>query len=119
MIRFQIREIRKTLLIFEVVGEAHREQDTIQLDEPTSIELERIMRERPFKPRKNDEYSLYVIATEENNQDSIKRLTLEIRRGKSRVKRKITVPKLVFLKFWNYMKHQTLPSGLPENIRVN
>lgn len=117
MMDIQIRELRKTQLIFEVVVGQLREQDTVQLDEPTSLELEEILRERPFKPRKNEEYSLHVIETEENNRDSEKRVTLEIRRGKSRVKRKLTIPKPVFLKFWNYLHHQTLSIGFPESIR--
>lgn len=99
MIDIPIREIRKALLIFEVVAGQHREQDTVQLDEPISIELKEILRERPFKPRNNEEYSLHVIEAGENNKDFEKTLTLEIRRGKSRVKRKIVIPKPVFLKF--------------------
>ena len=119
MISIEVKDLVGNELIFEVSSHSGIETDWLELDGDTLQWVSSVLSERPFKPKPNEVYSWFVIETEESSSSPEKKLTIEVQRGKSRVKRKSVVPKAVFLKFWNFLHHQKLPSELGSSKRAH
>ncbi|MES9912723.1 MAG: hypothetical protein ABW126_10055 [Candidatus Sedimenticola sp. 4PFRAG1] len=117
MIKILIKEIKRSTLLFDICSEHDCECDSIELDAKSKKWIETVIKEKPFKEKAGEQYNWQVIEVSEGGGSTEKRVTIEIHRGKSRVKRSAPVPKPVFLKFWNYLHHQKLPSELPSNVR--
>ena len=117
MIKILIKEIKQSTLLFDICNEQDCESDSIELDTSSKKWVESVMKERPFKEKAGEQYYWQIIEVREGGGHPEKYVTIEIHRGRSRVKRSAAVPKTIFLKFWNYLHYQKLPSELPRCVR--
>lgn len=111
-IKIQITSLINSLLTFEVTTLSGCENDSIKLDAETELWINSVFLEQPFKKKTTEDYSWFVTEVMKFSSTSEKRITIETRRGNSRLKKISSVPESIYQKFWIYLHFHKLPSEL-------
>ncbi len=114
-IQIQIVSLINSLLTFEVITLSGCENDFIKLDAKTELWINSVFLEKPFKKKTIEGYSWFVTEVMKFSSTSEKRITIETRRGNSRLKRIASVPESIYQKFWVYLHFHKLPSELTDD----
>jgi hypothetical protein len=72
--------------------------------------LRSIVEERPFRITRPGVYSHWIISVAEATGRRTKTATVEIRKGRSRTKRELTISKPMFISLWNMFHSGAVPS---------
>jgi hypothetical protein len=75
-----------------------------------------IVNRDPFPKKKIGELTYHIISVTEGGGTK-KGATIEIRKGRSRVKRELTIPRELFILLWNVFHFRSLPNNLPDTKR--
>ena len=89
----------------------------VSIPTETASLLSVIMTEDPFPKRKTSQYSYHLISCCESTKSKIKSAEVEIRKGKSRTKRSLTISRQLYILLWNLFHFRTIPRLFPAKTR--